>query len=76
MNDNLRILEKHVTVQELASAWGLSADTVRRWFADEPDVLCGTKRKKSGRAAARRPRRVLRIPVSVAERVYRQKVAG
>ena len=58
-------LERHVTVQDLCSAWSLSERTVIRLFEEEPGVIkLGTER-----------RRILRIPVSVVERV-RQKLSA
>lgn len=63
------IESKHYTVNEIAEAWAVSYDTVRRIFIDEPGVL------KLG-AQGRRKKRdhlMLRIPASVAERVYKEK---
>lgn len=42
-------LEPHYTVAQVAAAWGVSADTVRRIFANAPGVLkieCRTKHKR------------------------------
>jgi hypothetical protein len=59
---------KHYTVGELAKMWGFGRTTVRRWFEDEPGVL------RLGEARIRRHRKKpyvsLRIPESVAWRVY------
>ena len=33
------MLERHLTVNELAEAWGLHPDTVRSLFIDRPGVL-------------------------------------
>ena len=63
-----RIFERHFSVAELAAAWGLSADTVRRMFENEPDVLIF----ESAERCSSRRRRTLRIPQSVAERVYKR----
>jgi hypothetical protein len=49
-------------VQEVASEWKLSIDTVQRLFAAEPDVFV----IQSGR------KRTLRIPQQVKERVWRR----
>ncbi len=60
--------ERHFTVAEIAMAWSLSPDKVRRLFELEPGVLVfrnkvlGSKRRYT----------TLRIPESVAERVYRR----
>ena len=50
--------ERHYTVQELAELWHVSPDTIRRFIRKEPGVLS--------------VRRVVRVPQSVAERVYRK----
>ena len=64
------VLERHYTPGELAQAWKLDETTVRRIFIDEAGVL------KIGRATARAGKRsylTLRIPESVADRVYRER---
>lgn len=60
--------EKHLSVSEIASLWGLSRDTVRRIFRDHPGVL------KLDRPETRRKRGYLsmRIPESVVLRVHEQ----
>lgn len=60
-------LEKHYSVDELAAAWGMSDDFVRRLFAHEPGVVVFFKYRPG-----KRTYRVLRIPQSVAERVHRR----
>ncbi len=65
---NSRLFERHFSPAELAAAWNLSEDTVRRLFEREPEVLIF---ENPERESARR-RRTLRIPESVAERVYRR----
>lgn len=61
--------ERHYTVNELASMWRLSGEFVRQLVQHEPG---GTEwvRQQPGR----RRYRVLRIPHSVAERIYRRAV--
>jgi hypothetical protein len=59
--------EKLYTPAELADLWALSIDTVRRLFEKEPGILV-----LSIRRLGRRQYRTLRIPLSVAERVYRR----
>jgi hypothetical protein len=61
--------EQHFTPRELAQSWGLSDDTIRRWFEDEPGVLKGGVDGRRGR----RRKMFLRIPASVAQRVYRER---
>jgi hypothetical protein len=60
--------ERHYSPSELAELWGLSSDTIRRLFEDEPGVVTIGERKP------RRKRRyvTLRIPQSVAARVHRR----
>jgi transcriptional regulator GlxA family with amidase domain len=62
------ISENHYSVEQLAEQWNVSRDTVRRMFLDEPGVLVIARPTKK----YRRPHRTLRIPQSVAERVYRR----
>ncbi len=56
-------LEKHYRVKELAERWGLSINTVRRMFINEPDVL----RLEDGH---KRRYATVSIPESVALRVH------
>jgi hypothetical protein len=58
--------ERHYSPAELGELWNLSADTVRRMFEEEPGVLVF---ENPVRSSSRRFR-TLRIPESVAERVY------
>jgi len=62
------LFEQHFSPAELAEQWNLSEDTVRRIFERELDVLIF---ENPTRQSSRR-RRTLRIPESVAERVYRR----
>jgi hypothetical protein len=62
-------LEVHYTADQVAEAWGVSADTVRRLFEQEPGVL--VIEPPPGRYSRRRYR-TLRIPASVADRVHRR----
>ena len=59
---------RHYSADELAACWNLSTDSVRRLFENEPGVLVF---ENPERGSSRR-RRTLRIPESVAERVYRR----
>jgi hypothetical protein len=65
--------EKHYTVGQLAALWGFGRTTVRRWVEGEFGVL------RHGEAGIRRGRRrpyvSLRVPQSVAERIYRKHTA-
>jgi hypothetical protein len=64
------VFERHFTPQELAKSWILDTSTIRRLFIDEPGVL------KYGNSSVRSGRReyvTLRIPESVARRVYAKR---
>jgi hypothetical protein len=56
-------LERHYSVAEVAEAWGLSPDTIRRHFENIPGVIrighAATKKKKKY-VTLRIPARVLR----------------
>ena len=66
--DKPAMLEPHRSIRFFAEAWGLSEDTIRRWFQDQPGVLKVGESKRG-----RRSRIELRIPQSVADAVYREK---
>jgi len=63
---NLAVDEKHFAPSDLAKAWGVSAETIRALFRDEPGVL---KIGQNG-TRLRRGYKTLRIPESVAQRVH------
>jgi hypothetical protein len=59
----------HYTAKELATEWGVSADTIRKMFEDEPGVL------RQGKSTSRRGKRrylSIRIPEEVAQRVHQR----
>lgn len=60
------VAEKHYDASELAELWGVSSETIRCIFRDEPGVL------KIGKPSTKYKRGyiTLRIPESVAERVH------
>lgn len=58
--------ERHYTVGELAAMWNLSGEFVRQIVQHEPGVTEWVRQHPG-----RRRYRVLRVPQSVAERVYR-----
>jgi hypothetical protein len=72
MNPILNVFERHYTPKELAENWKLDESTIRRIFQDEPGVL---KIGKSGRRDGKRDYVTLRIPESVATRLYRERIA-
>ena len=59
--------ERHYTINELAAMWSLSGEFVRQLFQHEPGVTEWVRQQPG-----RRRYRVLRVPQSVAERVYRR----
>ena len=60
-----RLEERHYTVPELAENWHLSPLVVRKLFEKEPGVVIFSQPKTNKRIY-----RTLRIPDSVAKRVY------
>lgn len=62
-------MELHYSVEQIAVLWGLSRQTVERWFENEPGVL----RFGHDETPTKRPHITLRIPASVAVRVHRDK---
>lgn len=64
---NLIVDERHYAPADLAKAWGVSAETVRQIFREEPGVLRLRQPTKGKRSYV-----LLRIPHSVAERVHRR----
>jgi hypothetical protein len=62
-------LDEHYTVQELVALWKYSRRTVKRLVEKEPGVVrLGTERP------GKRPHYTLRIPASVARRIYARLV--
>ena len=62
------LTERHYSVKEVAQMWALSPTAIRRLFRNEPGVLRFGKEKRGHQ----RDYVTLRIPASVAERVYRR----
>ncbi len=63
--------EVHHSLQSIAAEWGVDVETVRNVFIDEPGVPnLGTNNGRNGK----RPYRVLRIPESVLQRVYKARM--
>ena len=67
--DRAEFLERHYLLWELAEAWGLNEDTIRPWFLDEPGVLKIEHRLRKNK----RGYVTLRVPESVARRVYKRR---
>lgn len=64
-------LERHYTLAELGKQLHISPDTLRKWFIDEPGVIkFGVGKLNKGR---KRVYVSLRVPESVARRVYRRR---
>ncbi len=65
------IFERHFSTKTLAEMWCFSEDTIQRWAEDEEGVLrCGSDGGRNGR------RVTLRIPESVARRIYEKHTKG
>jgi predicted transcriptional regulator len=60
--------ERHFSVKDVATMWGLSPAAIRRMFRNEPGVLRFGKEKPGHQ----RDYVTLRIPESIVERVYRR----
>jgi hypothetical protein len=63
-----RLFERHFSPAELAETWSLSEDTIRRMFERESGVLIFENPSRN----PNRRRRTIRIPQSVAVRVYQK----
>ncbi len=61
-------IDPHFSPQFYAELWGLSVSTVTRWFQDLAGVLKLSKPTRNGK----RTRVELRIPFSLAMRVYQE----
>jgi hypothetical protein len=64
------MLEQHYTIAELAQRWGFSVKFIRLHFQNEPGVIV-VQRPES---MHKRGYATMRIPESVAERVYARLV--
>lgn len=67
----MQAVEEHYTLKELAERWHFSVSTLTRVFATEPGVV-----RLGVRSNRRRTKISLRIPKSVAERVYERLCGG
>ena len=68
MMQAITLNERHFSVKDVATMWGLSPAAIRRMFRNEPGVL----RFGKERHGHQRDYVTLRIPASIAERVYRR----
>ena len=62
-------IDPHFSTRFYAELWGISESTVLRWFQDQPGVLKCGEPKRGGR----RTRVELRIPFSLAMRIYAER---
>ena len=62
--------ERHFSPKALAELWNFSEDTIQRWFEDEPGVL---KHGETGAKHGKRRKLYLRIPESIALKVYQER---
>jgi hypothetical protein len=68
VSELISLSERHFSVKDLAQMWRLSPSAIRRLFRNEPGVVrFGAERRGHTRDYV-----TLRIPASVAERVYRR----
>lgn len=70
-----QIHERHYTVSELAGAWNVCDDTIRNWFRHEDGVIHPPQLRRIQPVAGQKipaKRDMMRIPESVALRVYRR----
>jgi hypothetical protein len=63
-------IDPHLTPRFYAELWGISESTDLRWFQDQPGVL-----KSGDQKRGRRTRVEIRIPLSLAMRVYQERTA-
>jgi hypothetical protein len=68
--------ERHYTVEEVATTWGLSSDTITRIFEKEPGVFDASRNPHGRMEARKRRHRKLMIPESVVFRVYRSRLTS
>jgi hypothetical protein len=69
MTPKHQMFERHFSPRTLAELWGYDDDTIRDWFADVEGVLrTGTKPGRGNR-----PRISMRIPESIAMKVYAER---
>jgi hypothetical protein len=64
--------EQHYSIPTLAKMWGWSHTKVRPWFEDEPGCLVEEHRE----SMHKRGYKSVRVPHSVALRVYARHVSG
>jgi hypothetical protein len=67
--EGLSLVERHYSVKEVAEMWNLSADMIRKLFEQEPGVMLIGNPQSS---RVRRRYTTLRIPQTVAFKVYRK----
>lgn len=64
------MLERHFKVSELADMWGFGVDKVRAWMEAEPGVLVEDRPERMHK----RGYRSMRVPESIAARVYQRQL--
>jgi hypothetical protein len=68
--------ERHYTVDEVATMWGLSNDTITWIFDCEPGVFDASRNPHGRKDGRKRRHRKLMIPESVVIRVYRSRLTS
>jgi hypothetical protein len=68
----LRKEERHWTIPELSERWNFSRKTLYEWFRDAPGVLVMSRPERPYGSNSKRQYTSIRVPESVALRVYRE----
>jgi hypothetical protein len=63
---------ENYTVRQLSAKWGLSTDTIQRWFRREPGVFINPLPPDTRIKPVRARKEGLIIPAHVAERLWRR----
>ena len=70
---SVTMLERHFTLKELAEKWGFSYCFVHEHFRDEPGII---RAQRTGTRRGTRDYGTVRVPESVALRVYSRMVVS
>lgn len=74
MSERPDFMERHYTLAELAKTWHVSRYTLEAWFRNVPGIIrYGTAKLNKGR---KRTYVSLRVPESVARRVYKERTGS
>jgi len=68
----MSVMEQHYRVMDLSNKWGVDRSTIKRHLPQYMHLIPDFNRKRRSRMGPiKRPYQMLRIPQSVAERIYR-----